>query len=286
MDEEVAPESNIPERLREIPQPPKKLYLKGNLPDFAEYKYLTVVGSRKHTSYGRDICEKIIEGLKGYKIVIVSGLALGIDSIAHKSALKAGLPTIAVPGSGFSEKVIYPRTNLFLAREIIEAGGGILSEFEPEFRAALWSFPQRNRIMTGLADAILIIEAEEKSGTLITARMALDYNKTLMAVPGSVFSSASNGTNRLVKEGAYVITEARDVLLALGINPQDENKKENKYQDCTPDELEILEILIEPMARDEIISKLNKDMSDINATLSLLEIKGYVKEELGLIQKI
>lgn len=286
MDEEIAPQSNIPLRLQELPQPPKKLFLKGNLPDFEEYKFLTVVGSRKHTTYGRDACEKIIEGLKGYKIVIVSGLALGIDTIAHRSALKNGLPTIAVPGSGFSEKVLYPRSNIMLAREIIEAGGGILSEFEPELQAAIWTFPQRNRIMAGLSDAVLIIEAEEKSGTLITARMALDYNKIVLAVPGSIFSSASFGTNRLIKEGAYAITEARDVLIALGINPHDEEIKENKYEDCTPDELEILEILIEPLTRDEIISRLEKDPSEINATLSLLEIKGYAKEELGLIQKI
>ncbi len=286
MNEEIAPESNIPLRLQELPQPPKKLFLKGILPDFEEYKFLTVVGSRKHTSYGRDACEKIIEGLKGYKIVIVSGLALGIDTIAHKSALKNRLITIAVPGSGFSEKVLYPRSNIMLAREIVESGGGILSEFEPELQAAIWTFPQRNRIMAGLSDAVLIIEAEEKSGTLITARMALDYNKTILAVPGNIFSSASFGTNRLIKEGAYAITEARDVLLALGINPHNEEVKENKYDDCTPDELGILEILIEPMARDEIVSKLDKDIGDINATLSLLEIKGYVKEELGLIQKV
>jgi len=286
MNEEIAPESNIPLRLQELPQPPKQLFLKGNLPDFEEYKFLTVVGSRKHTTYGRDACEKIIEGLRGYKIVIVSGLALGIDSIAHKSALKNGLITIAVPGSGFSEKVLYPRNNVMLAREIIESGGGILSEFEPELQAATWTFPQRNRIMAGLADAVLIIEAEEKSGKLISARIALDYNKIILAVPGSIFSSASFGTNRLIKEGAYAITEARDVLLALGINPKDEELKVNRYEDCTPEELEILDILIEPMARDEIILKLEKDISEINATLSLLEIKGYVKEELGLIQKI
>ncbi len=120
-------ESKIPPRLQEIPQPPKKLYLKGNLPDFEEYKFLTVVGSRKHTTYGREACEKIIEGLRGYKIVIVSGLALGIDTIAHQSALKSELITIAVPGSGISEEVLYPRNNLFLAREIVDHGGALLS---------------------------------------------------------------------------------------------------------------------------------------------------------------
>lgn len=276
----------IPLRLKEIPQPPKKLFLKGTLPNFEKYKVLTVVGSRKHTTYGRDACEKIIEGLKGYDIIIISGLALGIDTIAHKSAIKNNLVTIAIPGSGFSEEVIYPRNNILLAREIVERGGAILSEFEPDQKAATWTFPQRNRIMAGLADAVLIIEAEERSGTLITARMALDYNKIVMAVPGEIFSDTSFGTNKLIKEGAYAITEARDILLALGINPQDENKKENKYEDCTQDELEILNILIEPMSRDEIISKLEKETGEINALLSLLEIKGYVKEEMGLIQKI
>ncbi len=139
--------------------------------------------------------------------------------------------------------------------------------------------------MAGLSDAVLIIEAEEKSGTLITARMALDYNKIVLAVPGEIFSDTSRGTNRLIKEGAYPVTEARDVLIALGLTPKEENPQKD-YSDCTPEEKEILEILIEPIPRDEIISKLGKDTSEINATLSLLEIKGYVKEELGLIQKV
>lgn len=278
----------IPERLLEIPQPPKKLYLKGTMPSFEKYKFLTVVGSRKHTSYGRDAVLKIIEGLRDYPIVIVSGLALGIDTLAHKAALKNGLITIAVPGSGINESVLYPKNNIFLAREIIEKGGAILSEFEPDLKAAPWTFPQRNRIMAGLSDAVLIIEAEEKSGTLITARMALDYNKIVLAVPGNIFSETSIGTNRLIKEGAYAVTKAQDVLVALGINPIEENfeSNKNKYEDCGDEEKEILKILIEPISRDEIILKLKKDISEVNTILSLLEIKGYIKEEIGLIQKI
>ncbi|NCU28960.1 MAG: DNA-protecting protein DprA, partial [Candidatus Moranbacteria bacterium] len=172
----------FPPQLLEIPQPPKNLYIRGKLPD-PDLTYLAIVGSRNYTSYGKDICEKLIKGLKGYPIVIVSGLALGIDSIAHKMALSVGLKTIAFPGSGLSDKAIYPKTNIFLAQEIIENDGCLISEFEPDFISTLYSFPQRNRLMAGMSKAVLIIEAEEKSGTLITARLALDYNKDVLAVP-------------------------------------------------------------------------------------------------------
>ena len=177
----------IPPQLLEIPQPPKTLYIRGTLPS-QDAIYLAVVGSRKYTSYGRDICEKLVRGLAGYPVIIVSGLALGIDTIAHKTAMSVGLTTIAFPGSGLDNSVLYPRTNLSLAQEIINAGGCLISEMQPTERATLYSFPQRNRLMAGISKAVLIIEAEEKSGTLITARMALDYNRDVLAVPGSIFS--------------------------------------------------------------------------------------------------
>jgi len=139
-------EDQIPESLLEIPQPPKTLYMRGKLPS-KDLIYLSVVGSRKFTSYGKDMCEKLIHGLKGYPIVIVSGLALGIDSIAHQVALDSDLITISFPGSGLDNKVLYPRTNIKLAQEIIDKGGCLLSELEPNMKATLYSFPQRNRLM-------------------------------------------------------------------------------------------------------------------------------------------
>ena len=175
----------IPEWLMEIPEPPKKLYIRGEMPK-GDSKFLCVVGSRKHTEYGKEACQKLIAGLRGYDIVVVSGLALGIDGIAHKAALDASLTTIAIPGSGLHPSVLYPSSNRQLAEKIVDSGGALLSEFEPMFRPTLYSFPQRNRIMAGISHAVLIVEAEIKSGTLITSRLATDYNREVMAVPGSV----------------------------------------------------------------------------------------------------
>ena len=162
--------------------------------------YLAIVGSRRYTSYGKDICEKLIRGFKGYPIVIVSGLAIGIDTIVLRAAIENGLITIYFPGLGLDNSVLHPRTNIKLAQEIINKGGSLISEMELLWKASLYSFPQRNRLMAGISKAVLIIEAEEKSGTLITARMALDYNRDVLAVHGSAFSSNSNGTNWLIKQ--------------------------------------------------------------------------------------
>ncbi len=276
----------FPTALLEIPQPPKTLYMRGTLPP-TDSIYLAVVGSRKYTSYGRDICEKLIKGLKGYPIVIVSGLALGIDSIAHNAALDSGLTTMAFPGSGLDNRVLHPQTNIKLAQKIVDSGGCLISELEPNWKATLYSFPQRNRLMAGIAKAVLIIEAQEKSGTLITARMALDYNRDVFAVPGSILSSNSKGTNNLIRQGATPITSSEDILEALGFNIDKENiSDEDKYADCGKDELKILDILIEPIERDELIRLSGMDIASANALLSIMEIKELIKEELGEIRKI
>lgn len=276
----------FPSALLEIPQPPKALYMRGKLPP-KDSIYLAVVGSRKYTSYGRDICEKLIRGLKGYPIVIVSGLALGIDSIAHNVALESGLVTMSFPGSGLDNKVLHPQTNIRLAQKIVDSGGCLISELEPHWKATLYSFPQRNRLMAGISKAVLIIEAEEKSGTLITARMALDYNRDVLAVPGSAFSSNSKGTNNLIRQGATPVTTSEEVLEALGFNidkPKQDDKE--KYSDCGKDELKIIELLREPQERDELIRLSGMDIATANALLSIMEIKDLIKEELGEIRKI
>lgn len=276
----------FPSQLLEIPQPPKTLYIRGSMPDL-DLTYLAVVGSRNYTSYGKDICEKLIKGLQGYPIVIVSGLALGIDSIAHRTALNVGLKTIAFPGSGLDDKVIYPKTNIFLAKEIIENGGCLISEFEPNFISTLYSFPQRNRLMAGMSKAVLIIEAEEKSGTLITARLALDYNKDVLAVPGSAFSSNSNGTNWLIKQGATPITKSEDILEALGFKiEKPELSDEEKYADCSIEEIMVINLLREPRERDDLIREMKMDIAEANALLSIMELKELIKEELSEIRKI
>src|SRR3990167_5138860 len=211
----------FPPQLLEIPEPPKELWLAGTLPS-PETVLLTVVGARKHTSYGREACEELISGLAGYDIAIVSGLALGIDGIAHEAAMKAGLATISVPGSGLNPRVLYPRAHLQIALRILEAGGALLSEFPPDTTPAIWTFPKRNRIMAGLAHATPLIEAQERSGTLITARLATDYNRDLMVVPGSIFSPLSKGTNQFLALGATPVTSSQDILRLLGFSPDAE----------------------------------------------------------------
>ena len=276
----------FPKPLLEIPQPPKTLFIRGKLPN-PDMIYLAVVGSRKYTSYGKDICEKLIRGLAGYPIVIVSGLAMGIDSIAHRTALEVGLITMSFPGSGLDNSVLYPRSNIKLAQEIVDSGGCLISEFEPQAVSMLYSFPQRNRLMAGISKAVLIIEAEEKSGTLITARMAVDYNRDVLAVPGSAFSSNSNGTNSLIKQGATPVTKSEDILIALGfeIEKPAQTDKE-KYADCSKEELKIIELLREPLERDDLIRESGMGIAKANALLSIMEIRDLIKEELGEIRKI
>ena len=282
------PTEDFPESLREIPQTPEKLYIVGELPDPHAYYYLAVVGSRKFTSYGREATERIISGLAGYPIVILSGLAMGIDAIAHRAALDAGLKTVALPGSGLDHSVLYPRSNLSLAREIIESGGALISEYEPTFQAAPWTFPQRNRIMAGMTQGTLVIEAEEKSGTLITARLAVEYNKNVFAVPGSIFSAASKGVNSLLRQGAAPITSAKDLLEELGFVER-VFSEEQKILDLTlytPEEQAILILLDVPQSREDILNTISAPTAQTLSVLTVLEIKGAIQERLGKIERM
>lgn len=272
--------AEIPAPLREIPEPPKNLWLQGDWPG-EKYVYLTVVGSRRFSTYGRETTEKIISELAGQPIVIVSGLAIGIDTIAHKTAIKNGLKTVAVPGSGLDSSVLHPPSNRRLAEEIITAGGALLSELEPRAPAGIHTFPRRNRLMAGLAKGTLVIEANEKSGTLITARLATEYNREVLAVPGSIFSPNSRGTNQLIRQGATPVTSGDDVLLALGLELADSQQKLN-WAEISPEEKKILGLLaVESLARDEIIRTLNFEPSQANALLMKMEIKGLIKESVG-----
>lgn len=274
---------DLPADLLEIPQPPKKLYMAGSLPPDGTV-CLAVVGSRKATTYGKDTVRKLISGLKGYPIAIVSGLAVGIDSLSHEAALDAGLLAVAFPGSGISEEAFFPPTSLRLAEKIIRAGGCILSEFEPDMKAAYYTFPMRNRLVAGISKAALIIEAQEKSGTLITARMALDYNKEVLAVPGPINSEYSKGTNRLIRQGATPITCSDDILEALSFKIDKESKQQSLFDDARPEEKAVLKILTEPMERDELIREMKLPTNVANSLLSVMEIKGLIKEELGEIR--
>lgn len=270
--------------LPEIPECPKTLRIQGEFP--VREKYLAVVGSRKYSEYGKAVCEQLIEGLRGQSVCIVSGLALGIDGIAHRAALKAGLATIAIPGSGLGEKVLYPSTHRGLRDSIIEKGGCLLSEFEDDFRATLWSFPQRNRLMAGLSHATFVIEAELKSGTLITSKYAIDFNRDVFTIPHSIFSKTSEGPHMLLRLGATPITQSADIIAALGLKTTDTLFEKRDYSDCSADELEVVEILSEPRSRDEVIRMLEKPIHVSQTILAIMEIKGLIEETLGEIHLI
>lgn len=280
---ELKPE-RFPKLTREMYDPPERLYIRGEIPSEESPTYLCVVGSRKATAYGKEILSKILSGLSGYSVVVVSGLALGIDAHAHREAIKAGLKTVAVPGSGLKDRVIYPKSHLSLAKDILKSGGALISEFEPEFEATSWSFPKRNRIMAGMSKAVLVIEAERRSGTLITARMGLEYNRDVFAVPGSVFSSTSEGTNGLIKEGAHPITSAKDLIDLLSLKKvKVKDNDRTTVEHLSDKESTVMKILKEPMSKNEVIVLSKMAVREANVTISSLEIKGLISESGGVL---
>lgn len=266
-----------PPGLLEIPQPPKKLFIRGEIPQ--NHKFLCVVGPRKYSEYGERVCQKIISGLSGSPICIVSGLAIGIDSIAHLSALENSLPTIAFPGSGLSKEVLYPAQHRQLAAKILENKGALISEFSNDFGIQSWMFPQRNRLMAGISDATLIIEAVPKSGTMITARLTLDYNRNLLAIPGSIFNVNSIGTNNLIQQGAVPITSANDILEIFNFAL---NSKE-LLKSLSEKEKIILENLQGETSIETLLQKTKLPISELNEKLILLEINGLVQVINGKI---
>jgi len=271
------PTHEFPQRLLEIPQPPKELFYRGTLPS-KNLKLLTVVGSRKYTTYGKQVVDELIAGLAGYPIGIVSGLALGIDSLAHEAALRAGLYTLAVPGSGVDDSVLYPAAHKQLAHRILEADGGLMNEFAPTFKATKWSFPQRNRLVAGISHAVLLIEAGEKSGTLITARMTADYNRELLVVPGSIFSSNSKGVHQFLKLGATPVTNSADILevLNLATTVSAQTQSQPALPTLSPDEQLVLQYLHEPIHRDELVRQLNIPISEASQLLMMMELTGHI----------
>jgi DNA processing protein len=274
----------FPPLLAEIPQPPTDLWLEGMLPP-PELKLLAVVGSRDYTNYGKRVIEHLIGGLAGYPVGIISGLALGIDSLAHEAALENGLYTMAVPGSGLDTSVIYPASHKRLARRIVESDGGLLSEFEPLMPAAKWTFTQRNRIMAGMCTATILIEAAPQSGTLITARMTADYNRELLVVPGDIFSRNSFGTHQFLKLGATPVTEAEDILAVLGIAVH-ESKPLTRERNLSPHEELVLTHLRNPTDRDSLIRLIGLPASEANILLMQMEMHGYIRMDGNLYRSL
>jgi DNA processing protein len=271
---------DFPRGLSEIPQPPEKLWLRGTLPG-AGTRTLAVVGSRALSSYGREACELLIAGLAGYPVSIVSGLALGTDACAHRAALSAGLHTVAIPGSGLDDSVIGPRTNLPLARDILARGGALLSEHEPGYLAHPYDFPARNRIMVGMSDAVLVIEAGEKSGTLITARLAGEYNRELLCVPHRIKDPHGAGAHQFLRLGATLVADPAHLLEALRIEQATATAPRGAAT-LSPLEKSVYTLLQTPHSRDELLRALpDKAPRDVLGALGALELQGFAAEQFG-----
>ncbi len=275
----------FPEALKEIPDAPERLFIRGQMPD-KERVLLCVVGSRSATSYGRRMTQKLIAGLAQYPIAIVSGLAHGIDTEAHKAAIDVGLPTIAVLPSSLDEASLYPANNIILARNILLKGGCLLSENEAPFKAMLHSFAERNRVMAGMSKATLIIEAGERSGTLITAKLALSYNSEVLAIPHELERPTGTGVNRLIREGATLVRDSADIAQVLGFKIDDTPIQQTLPTDLTDTEAGVLGVLIEPLLHDEIIESVNAATKDIQIALSSLLLRGLIIERLGKIERV
>ncbi len=279
----------FPRPLREIPQPPTSLTYCGMLPT-SELPLLAVVGSRQYTTYGKHAVDFLVDGLRGYKVGIVSGLALGIDSLAHEAALRNNLYTLAIPGSGLNNDVLYPRAHVRLATRILEAGGGLLSEFAPDFRATQWSFVQRNRLMAGMTSATLVIEATERSGTLTTARMCVDYNRELLVVPGSIFSTTSHGPHLFMKLGATPVTSAQDIVEVLKLELVEVEQKASLFAppplNLSPLEQTILAALREPTDTNTLLLSLDLSAHEANVTLMHLELRSIIANENGIYRRL
>jgi DNA processing protein len=268
---------NYPKLLLEIPKFPPILYYRGQM-DVADELCVAVVGTRQITNYGRMVVPQLVEPLVDAGCVIVSGMAFGVDSAAHEIAVKKGRRTIAVLGGGLDEKSLYPKHHALLAKHILDAGGALISEYPigtPNFKQ---NFVARNRIISGLSVATLIIECDLESGTLITAKHALDQNRQVYAVPGPIYSPQSQGPNNLLKMGAKPITTANDILEDLNLKTlPDQKSVQNNFGD-TKEETALLKLLShEPVIINELIKQSGLDASSVTSALTFLEMKGRIK---------
>lgn len=270
-------DENYPSLLKQIPDSPYILYMKGD-PDCLRMPLVAIVGSRKLTEYGNRVAFGFAKELAKNNVCVVSGLAFGIDACAHRGALDAKGKTIAVLGNSLDADSIAPRTNFGLSEEIIESGGLLISEFPIKTSADVWTFPARNRIMAGMSMGTLVVEAAKESGSLITANLALDYNREVFSVPGPIFSPQSEGTNMLIKSGAKLASSGKDILEELRLDQVADSRDEKFSGDLSEEEKKVLGALSHEGKHVDIIIKLTKlETSAISSTLSLLEIKGLIK---------
>ena len=267
-------EEEYPSSLKNIQDPPKVIYIRGTLPTKSEICF-AIVGTRKCSPYGKQIASEIAQDLAEAGLTIVSGLAPGIDTSVHKAVVKRKRKTIAVLGTGLDPKSIYPKTNLGLAKEILDTGGCLISEYKPDIHGSKFTFPQRNRIIAGLSVGVLVVEAPLKSGALITANWAFLQNKKVFAVPASVYSTRSKGCHFLIKKGAKLVESSEDILCELEIEKEKRHKPTSGIK--SKEEKIILDVLNQPMHIDKIIEKTGLPVSSVNKTLAILEIEGKVR---------
>jgi len=275
--------ADYPELLGTIPNAPLLLFGLGDAANLAG-PAVAIVGSRKATRYGQDVAKKIASCLAGLGVTVVSGMAIGIDTFAHKGAIEAGGRTIAVLGSGLD--VPYPRRNRYLMEEIARSGA-VISEFLPGTPPEPGHFPQRNRIISGLCLGVVVVEAGERSGSLITASMALEQGREVMAVPGSVRSGQSRGTHWLIKQGAWLVENGEDVLAVLGLDVSSPKKADSgscrvkdhdSWKEVTPEKARVLDAIGPyPVHIDEISERTGIGPGLVGAILLELELDGLVQ---------
>ena len=264
-----------PRLLRPIPAAPPVLYVRGSLTSQDDWA-VAVVGTRRATTYGREAAADLAGALAHNRITVVSGLARGIDGIAHRAALDAGGRTIAVLGCGLD--VVYPPEHARLARDIISSGA-LVSDYplgtQPEAR----NFPPRNRIISGLALGVLVVEGAQDSGSMITADYALEQGRDVFAVPGTIFSPRSQGTNRLIQQGAKMVTSVQDILEELNLTQASQQMEVRSLIPDNPTEAALLAHLsTEPRHMDEIVRETGLATADVSATLAMMELKGMVRQ--------
>lgn len=291
--------------ISKIPDAPKELFFEGNeqLLCSTQHIYVCIVGPRRSTAYGTDVTTTIIEHLKKMHVVVVSGAAYGIDGIVHRLCIEHSIPTIAVPGSGIDDEVFYPRAHLELKHSILENGGLIVNEFNPLSRASPWSFPVRNRLMAGMCHLTIVIEAEQSSGTLITAHLATDYGREVIAIPGSIYSPTSRGTHELISKGATIFTSPEtltEVLTNIAKIHNIELWKESvdvdevsadtiekdvhlSLGDKEKDILTCVQSFTEGISKEKLAELLKMSGVDISIYVTILELHGLVKMSLGRV---
>lgn len=272
-------DETYPQRLKEIDQPPPLIYIRGDyLPD--DLFAVAIVGTRRVTAYGRQITEELAAYLAANGITVISGLARGVDAIAHQTALKAGGRTIGVLGSGVDK--IYPPEHRALAEKMME-NGAIVSDYAPGTPPDASNFPPRNRIISGLSLAVVVIEAGETSGALITAEFAAEQGREVFAVPGSILAPQSKGTNKLIQNGALPLLSVNDLMQALDLTRLGEHKTARKIIPADETEARLMGVLgEEPIHVDEIRNRAELPIEKVSATLALMELKGMVRQVGGM----